>query len=366
MAINPESLLIFGGGKTEEQSGKGKKKKNAEKEGVLSRGEGIKQLPKFSPDKGTEPVFVEPQRQTQSATAQQAKPARQQEKPQQAPQPRPMRTSLFGDSSLRPSEERGRVSESSIYSDEEIALNREPEAFHEPPSSLVKEQNAAQAKRAAIKMQQQSREAAKGKTCAWHPWREAYATCGYCNRYFCFQDIVEFNRNYYCLDDIDNVSSKFAETAASKGNNLGLVSGVFLMISFLVFFFYANAQIIYILQYMHNVGISFFLAHVDYTYVLALLEGAFAALALVSALLLFVRSPKGFYIGVFACLGAVALFSYQYTGTATVYLGIVDILMFGAFAMLLYSRTSYIPEEVKNPISSLGRNTVNWPNVGQF
>ncbi len=361
MAINPESLLIFGGGKTEEQSGKGKKKKNAEREEALPRDEGTKRLPKFSPDKGTEPVFVEPQKQAQSVTTQQAKPVRQ-----QTPQPKPMRASLFGDSPLRLSDERGRVSESSIYSDAETALNREPEAFHEPPSFLVKEQNAAQAKSAAIKMQQQSREAAKGKTCAWHPWREAYATCGYCNRYFCFQDIVEFNRNYYCLDDIDNVSSKFAETAASKGNNLGLASGVFLMISFLVFFYYANAQIIYILQYMHNVGISFFLAHIDYTYVLALLEGAFAALALVSALLLFVRSPKGFYIGVFACLGAVALFSYQYTGTATLYLGIVDILMFGAFAMLLYSRTSYIPEEVKSPIASLGRNTVNWPNVGQF
>jgi hypothetical protein len=359
--------LIFGGGKTEGQSEKGKKKRTAEKEDALPKEESPKRLTKFFPEKGTEPAIAEQQRQ-QPVSAQ-AKPARQQEKPQQASQLRPMRTSLFGDTSLKLSNERGRSaapSESSIYSDEELALNREPEAFHEPPSSLVREQNAAQLKSAAIKAQQQSRDAAKGKTCAWHPWREAYATCGYCNRYFCFQDIVEFNRNYYCLDDIDNVSSRFAETAASKGNNLGLVSGVFLMISFLVFFFYANAQILYIVQYMHNVGISFFLAHVDYTYVLALMEGAFASLALVSALLLFVRSPKGFYIGVFACLGAVALFSYQYTSTATAYLGIVDVLMFGAFAMLLYSRTSYIPEEVKNPLASLGRNTVNWPNVGQF
>lgn len=215
-------------------------------------------------------------------------------------------------------------------------------------------------------MQQHSRDAAKGKTCAWHPWREAYATCRYCNRYFCFQDIIEFNRDYYCLEDIDSISPKYAESPSSRSSNLRLASGLLLMVSFFVFFYFANAQILFILQYIHKVTLPFFLENINYSYALALMGGIFSALAFVSALLLFIHSPKGFYIGVFVCLGAVALFSYQYTNTATPYLGVVAALIFAAFAALIYSRAGYVAEEVKSPLVALGKSPITWSNEGKF
>ncbi len=373
MAIDPNSLLIFRARETEDQVDAGKKKKAAQKEQALPKEENPKRLPKFTPDKETKPMLVEQQKPAAPQPKQQ--PAPQQAKPQPQPirtspvETRPIRTSPFGNIPFKLQTDRGRtlgLSETSIYSEEEISVNREPEAFHEPPKSLIESVNPAQLKSAAIKKQQESRDAARGQTCSWHPWREAYATCGFCNRFFCFQDIIEFNRNYYCLDDIDKVSPKFVENVSSRSNNLWLVSGLLLMAAFFVFFYFANAQLIYVLQYLHKVTIFYFLASINYSYVFALLGGLFTSLALISALLLFVRSPKGFYLGVFVCLGSVALFSYQYTGTATAYLGVVDALMFLAFAVLIYSRTGYTLEEMRSPISALAKNPINWPNAGKF
>ena len=380
MTINPETLLIFRARETEEQNEKGKKKKTAEKEQELPKGESPKRLAKFLPEKEKEPVIIEPQKgstqpkrqQTQTPDkeqGEQVEPVRLQEKDTQASESKPLRTSPFGTAPFKMSSDRGRayiIPESSVYSEEEFSLSTEPDAFHEPPSKIAEKETAAQLKSAYIKTQQQSRDAARNKTCAWHPWREAYAKCGFCNRYFCFQDLVEFNRGYYCLEDIDNASSKFTGSSTSRSSNLWLVSGLLLMASFFVFFYFANAQVLYVLQYIHKVTLPFFIMNINYSYALALIEGIFAALAFVSALLLFVRSPKGFYIGVFVCLGAVILFSYQYTSTATLYLGVVDALIFAAFAALIYSRTDYIIEEVKGPLATLGKHPITWPNEGKF
>jgi hypothetical protein len=32
----------------------------------------------------------------------------------------------------------------------------------------------------------------KGEKCTNHPWRDAYAQCSYCKRYFCYPDLVRY------------------------------------------------------------------------------------------------------------------------------------------------------------------------------
>ncbi|MEM0154774.1 MAG: hypothetical protein QW814_02990, partial [Methanothrix sp.] len=55
-------------------------------------------------------------------------------------------------------------------------------------------------KKGKSRSEEESEEAAEGLSCVWHPWRPAYAICNYCHRPFCFEDIVEQNGHYYCLE----------------------------------------------------------------------------------------------------------------------------------------------------------------------
>ncbi|EQD58270.1 hypothetical protein B2A_04436, partial [mine drainage metagenome] len=66
------------------------------------------------------------------------------------------------------------------------------------------------------KGEREEREAAEGMYCVWHPWRSAYAICHYCHRPFCFEDLVESNGNYYCLEDIDKAGGEHASFEGGK------------------------------------------------------------------------------------------------------------------------------------------------------
>jgi hypothetical protein len=213
---------------------------------------------------------------------------------------------------------------------------------------------------------QQSQENALNMVCVWHPWRSAYATCTLCGRPFCFPDIVELNRKYYCLEDIDNAMMK-EEGVPAPNYNLMLISGILLMFSFLVFFYFSNSQILYILTYLHRTGLPSFLAKINYSYAIALIESLFMVLCLIAGLSLFVRSKNGFYLSLFMCLASVVLFSYQYVSTGTLYLGAIAVLCFVSFGALLFSNARVqAPSETKDQVPSLSTDQINWPNAGRF
>jgi hypothetical protein len=188
---------------------------------------------------------------------------------------------------------------------------------------------------------QQSQENALNMVCVWHPWRSAYATCTLCGRPFCFPDIVELNRKYYCLEDIDNAMMKEEGVPAPNYNLM--------------------------LTYLHRTGLPSFLAKINYSYAIALIESLFMVLCLIAGLSLFVRSKNGFYLSLFMCLASVVLFSYQYVSTGTLYLGAIAVLCFVSFAALLFSNARVqAPSETKDQVPSLSTDQINWPNAGRF
>jgi hypothetical protein len=217
---------------------------------------------------------------------------------------------------------------------------------------------------------QLNRDSARGRKCVWHPWREAYAICAYCHRPFCFEDTIEYNKDYYCLEDIDNVSSTYKEKIGSSGNTVGVIAGVLLLVAFLTFFYFANNQIIYVLTFVNSVGIFYFASHLNYSYLFALLATFLMIFAFIVAMQMFLQSKRRYFSGIIICISSVVLFSYQFSTSGTTYLGILDGLMFVAFFALLYSRATITltsnSDSLVVPNSAMERNLIRWPNAGKF
>jgi hypothetical protein len=315
MAINPESLLIFRA-REEEEAAEEEKKKQTNKPTVLNA---------HPQDKGTEQAGNANEAQGQSGPVQEIPKANR---------------GFFG---------------SKAKTTWENPPTLPPEEFSKP--KIPKKPK-----------QEDSRAAAKGRKCVWHPWREAYAICSLCNRPFCFQDMIELNKEYYCLEDMDKVPMLTEDVRIYQNYNLTLISGILLMLSFLTFFYFSNSQVLYIVSYLHRVGLPFFLTQINYSYAIALIESLVMVICLVAGVSLFVRSKKGYYLSLFMCLVTVVLFSYQYTNTTTLYLGVIAAICFVSFISLLFSNTTYseTSEKSKTPTHAIANEQIIWPNVGKF
>lgn len=334
MAIDPDALLIFQA--REDESDDQKKKQAAKKE----------------------------------ATSQTAIPAGTAELALPKPQPKPQqrRSQRKAAAQSRTTEQREEKQET--LADTSIFRTDIP---HTPnPTVNVYSSNEYISKKVAEGQgkAQMSREAARGRNCVWHPWREAFAICTYCHRPFCFEDTMEYGNEYYCLEDIDSASSTYKEKLASTGNTIGIASGILLMIGFITFFYFSNSQVAFVIGYLAKVGVPYFLMHLNYSYAFALIDSVLMVLALITAILVFTQSTRSYMLGILVCLISITVFSYQYISTFTTYLILLDAVMLLGFMTLLVSRTAASEGIDNRRLVSQSRNTnsniTRWPNVGRF
>lgn len=206
--------------------------------------------------------------------------------------------------------------------------------------------NAAKLAKARKKGGKEELEGAKGKYCEWHPWRSAYAVCDYCHRPFCYEDTVEYGRRYYCLEDIDKVSETYNEEMYAEYNSISFVAAGLFMLAFVVFVYFASGQIAYIISYGRMIGLPAFLANINYSYGSALLGLALMLLGLMTSVLIFTQSAKGFVVGLLAGLADTVLFSYQFLNSGTLYMALLSAMALSALLLLAYSKISYqVPEQ---------------------
>ena len=191
--------------------------------------------------------------------------------------------------------------------------------------------------------------ATKGQFCAWHAWRPAYAICNFCHRPFCYEDIEEFNNGYYCLEDIDKVSITHAEGVYTKYTNISFVSAAMLMLAFAVFMLFANAQLAYVVNSARILGTKAFLANLNLSYETLLLEAALTIVSLASAVMLMLQSKRAYGLGTAACIGNIALFSYLFLGSGTLYIAVIAVVSFAGLLSLVYSRVTYVAYEEETP-----------------
>ena len=181
---------------------------------------------------------------------------------------------------------------------------------------------------------------AKGQQCAWHPWRGSYATCSYCRRPFCYQDLVEHKKSYYCLEDIDTVFPEHEKMQKISEHNWSTIGGVLLMLTvavFVVYFLVYGNTIQSLSTITNNLPAS--LLHANGTNMLSLIEAIFIALAFVAALMVLLGARGAFYLGMITCIGILSIFSYQlFTTTVTAQPAIMDTTAFLSFVTLIQAR----------------------------
>ncbi len=208
---------------------------------------------------------------------------------------------------------------------------------------------------------------AAGRTCVWHPWRSAYAICRFCKRPFCFEDTIEFNADYYCLEDIDKVSHAYKSTTVQKSSNVSTIAGVLLLATFLVFFFFMSSQVIHAFYYTSRVGLLFIMQQGQVSYVITLVETFAVLLCILAALLMLIQAESSQKFAVATCFITVAIFSYVYTNSGSAYSIMVSVLAFAAFSTLLYSAAQSISgDKLSTAGEMIESDAISWPNAGRF
>ena len=389
MAIDPDELLIFKSRESPQDAKATSKKKPSvpENEPMLPKHKLERMLGRFS-SRPPEPVVAankEPRPQPVAAvgkTVQQQGPKPKQE-PQQQPEKKAqqqkaaestrettninlLKYRMFSESVSRRNIEPSKNPESATGEIGEVQKPGSPgNAISIYTEGRYKTKLASTNERLRI-----SRDAAAGNRCASHPWRNAYAICGMCKRPFCYEDVTEFNNNYYCLSDIDAVDKAHPAEAGSSGGTSYMLSGVLLMLSFMTFFAFSYRQTIFVFRYLNRVGLPFFLIHANYSYIFSFADNLLLIAGLITAILIIVQSRKGLYAGTFVMLSSVAIFSYQYLSTGTQYFSYIGIMMFAAFALMLYSKAMFLSSDVNerylSPTREIEASTIKWPNVGKF
>jgi len=210
----------------------------------------------------------------------------------------------------------------------------------------------------------ESREAARNRICTWHPWRPAYAVCEYCHRPFCFEDIVEHNRHFYCLEDVDKVAEISPETMVAYGK-LSFASASLFLVSFILFVLFANAEVAAVINYANKIGFFAFVSRMSFEDVYAVFGPILAFLELVASVVIFARSRTGIITGIIIGGISITVFTYQFLNTGQLYALAIDALTVAAIFTLLHGRSIEV-SGVGVPNLQTEPQFVQWSNAGRF
>jgi hypothetical protein len=186
----------------------------------------------------------------------------------------------------------------------------------------------------------ESKRIGKHLACTWHPWRQAYAICDYCRRPFCYEDLVEHNGLYYCLEDIDKVSN-IKETELIKYNNFRILSSTMLFFVFFIFLYFNYNSIITIPAQLQRVGLNAFFENIFTPLGYMIAKTTLILLSLIISFAITADFKKSFaMLSIVGTLTAL-LFGYLYIETNIFYYIIIAILSLASIILLAYSRASY-------------------------
>ncbi len=328
MPFDPDRRSVSNSKKRKKENAKKKAKKKPTREPELPKSKKIAQLGKFQPPKTAEPMII--------------------------------------------SEPKASVSDEKVQEPEQLLKSSEETSIYatQKPTQEDTQTTEEQAKapdEAEISATKLSREKARGHTCVWHPWREAYAICEYCHRPFCYEDTAEFNKKYYCIEDMDNISSSYEKKLTATEHNLTTLAGILLIVSFFIFLYSAYNQVYSALNLVYSDGL-FNINQIGNGYIFALAEGIIVLLGFIGAMLLFAQSRRGFYIAAFSCISALVVFSYQFIQTRMPYLAIIDAIAFISLIALIYSKAAGLTSDhrLRSETSISKSNVSKWPKAGEF
>ena len=161
-----------------------------------------------------------------------------------------------------------------------------------------------------------SREKAKGLFCSMHPFRHAYAICAYCHKLFCFEDIIEFQKDYYCMEDIGSIESKHVQKLSFEYSTSSFVTSSIMLAAFVLFFYYTHAQLVYTFNFVLSNPLGFVTnLGSNFAYLISIVTLGTMILAFGAALYILLGSRGGHMLASMLSIAAVVLLTYQYLGT---------------------------------------------------
>ena len=212
-----------------------------------------------------------------------------------------------------------------------------------------------------------SREAAKGLKCTWHEWKPAWATCNFCHLPFCFEDLLEANASYYCIEDYARLPHREKHRLVVSYTDGRIAPAVMLILIAIVILYLTSSQIIYLANYVKTIGIVAFVENINYIYVTVIAEALAAIVAFVSGISVINRSSFGLASGVLSGGIISPYFIYQYFSTGTLYIALIGLGALAAAAMLLYTSKIYSElVEAREGIHTLEEQITSFPNIGRF
>ncbi len=207
-------------------------------------------------------------------------------------------------------------------------------------------------------------EAAKGQNCVMHPWRPAYSLCERCKRPFCYADLVKYEANLYCLEDIDVVSGGRTEKPVYRKNIFSYLAGLFFMLNAAIFgyFTYPTASFVVdgLLASLSQVAFYSFMS----TYFFQTMNLFLTLLSFLSAITILATYRRGFGFGLVMGIFTLMVSSYEYLNSSISYLLLVTAIAVSAIALLIYSRMSSV--SVKAAEEKIEPNDIEWPKPEVF
>ena len=215
---------------------------------------------------------------------------------------------------------------------------------------------------------------AKGRACVNHPWRRAYSLCNYCKRPFCYADLMSYNKNLYCLEDIDYVSRNTVPVKYSR-NILTNLAALVLLINSAVVVYLTYPSILSLLNSLGThisainvpgVALTTLITTAISTFSAYPFQSVYVAVALLSFLsgISVFASRHGFYFGIIVAFFTLLVFSYEYlSGIQYTYIIILLGIAFVEIAVLAYSRMSSVTFA---PDEDAARKYIDWPRPETF
>jgi hypothetical protein len=331
MTLNPDDLLIF---KEREESGKKRKKDHpVSPSKIIEEAEPQQQpLPQQRTREGQQQKTVEKQETSRSAeikiTRQTPQPKPQQERqPQQYQQPQSQR--------IEPITVAPEVGEQEMRA-AEMEMTPEGRKKEERLRIKGKKLRASESRKIAARM-----------NCDIHPWRTAYAICDYCKRPFCYEDIMEYNGAYYCLEDIDKVSHEMRQSMEVKYTRLSFLSALCFLMVLIVFIYFQGSSLLSLASTLHKSGLQAINLGAGLYNVILIIALLLSLMSFSSGIMVMLSSRNSFKMSAVSGIAIVILFSYLYLNTLAILYGVIAALSFIGLVSLAYSKVSLeeLPDE---------------------
>lgn len=184
---------------------------------------------------------------------------------------------------------------------------------------------------------------ASGYMCVWHPWRQAYEICSYCGKPYCFEDIVEKNGMFYCLEDVDKTPVHMQQ-ARGDYSYFEMISGSLMMLAFIMFLYFGYSQFSYqlngLIVALPNLshGLSALSRFYNFVNAFPLLAFVLTLGSLIVGITVIGHTRRSFLYGITLNMLSVILFSYAYLSYVRIYILLISVLAFASMVLLLISK----------------------------